>query len=74
MHIVLLLCLKNLLKFGVVLLDRLPDVVLKEGQADYGKPKEVNLRELLAGKKVAIFAVPGKLALTGLKKNLTREL
>eukprot|EP00815_Leptocylindrus_aporus_P012525 CAMPEP_0116054112 /NCGR_PEP_ID=MMETSP0322-20121206/2595_1 /TAXON_ID=163516 /ORGANISM="Leptocylindrus danicus var. apora, Strain B651" /LENGTH=138 /DNA_ID=CAMNT_0003537417 /DNA_START=178 /DNA_END=591 /DNA_ORIENTATION=- len=39
--------------------DRLPDVVLKEGQADYGKPKEVNLRELLAGKKVAIFAVPG---------------
>ena len=39
--------------------DALPSVVLKEGQADYGKPKDVNLSELVRGKKVAIFAVPG---------------
>ena len=39
--------------------DTLPSVILSEGQADYGKPKEVNLSELIAGKKVAIFAVPG---------------
>ena len=39
--------------------DALPDVVLKEGQADYGAPKDVNLLELIKGKKVAIFAVPG---------------
>eukprot|EP00568_Trieres_chinensis_P009679 CAMPEP_0183306630 /NCGR_PEP_ID=MMETSP0160_2-20130417/13491_1 /TAXON_ID=2839 ORGANISM="Odontella Sinensis, Strain Grunow 1884" /NCGR_SAMPLE_ID=MMETSP0160_2 /ASSEMBLY_ACC=CAM_ASM_000250 /LENGTH=200 /DNA_ID=CAMNT_0025470055 /DNA_START=19 /DNA_END=621 /DNA_ORIENTATION=- len=38
---------------------KLPDVVLKEGQADYGKPADVNLLELIKGKKVAIFAVPG---------------
>merc|ERR1712071_190952 len=32
---------------------------LMEGQADYEKPVAVNLSELIAGKKVAIFAVPG---------------
>jgi len=30
-----------------------------EGQADYEKPVAVNVAELLKGKKVAIFAVPG---------------
>ena len=39
--------------------DKIPDVVLTEGQADYGKPEQINLAELIAGKKVAIFAVPG---------------
>jgi peroxiredoxin len=39
--------------------DAIPDVMLTEGQADYGKPVPVNLKELIAGKKVAIFAVPG---------------
>ena len=39
--------------------DSLPDVVLKEGQADYGSPVDVKLLDLVAGKKVAIFAVPG---------------
>ncbi len=39
--------------------DKIPNVVLKEGQADYGKPADVNLAELIKGKKVAIFAVPG---------------
>jgi len=39
--------------------DTLPSVILQEGQPDYGKPKDVNLSELIAGKKVAIFAVPG---------------
>eukprot|EP00593_Proboscia_inermis_P009522 CAMPEP_0171308798 /NCGR_PEP_ID=MMETSP0816-20121228/18911_1 /TAXON_ID=420281 /ORGANISM="Proboscia inermis, Strain CCAP1064/1" /LENGTH=170 /DNA_ID=CAMNT_0011791919 /DNA_START=66 /DNA_END=578 /DNA_ORIENTATION=+ len=39
--------------------DTLPSVVLKEGQADYGKPVDINLSEITAGKKVAIFAVPG---------------
>ena len=39
--------------------DTLPSVVLKEGQEDYASPKEVNLADLIKGKKVAIFAVPG---------------
>mmetsp|Transcript_19323 Transcript_19323/g.44034 ORF Transcript_19323/g.44034 Transcript_19323/m.44034 type:complete len:153 (-) Transcript_19323:479-937(-) len=39
--------------------DKLPAVTLKEGQPDYDKPVEVNLLSLIAGKKVAIFAVPG---------------
>ena len=39
--------------------DKIPSVVLKEGQADYEKPVDVNIAELIAGKKVAIFAVPG---------------
>lgn len=39
--------------------DKLPDVTMAEGQADYGSPVEVQLGELIAGKKVAIFAVPG---------------
>lgn len=43
----------------VLQLDKLPDVVLKEGQVDYGAPVEVKLLDLVAGKKVAIFAVPG---------------
>ena len=37
----------------------MPSVVLKEGQADYASPNEVNLTDLIKGKKVAIFAVPG---------------
>ena len=28
--------------------DKIPDVVLKEGQADYGKPVDVNLLELIS--------------------------
>ena len=28
-------------------------------KADYGPPKDVDLAELIKGKKVAIFAVPG---------------
>lgn len=39
--------------------DTLPDVSMMEGQADYGNPVEVKLLELIKGKKVAIFAVPG---------------
>ncbi|KAL7516633.1 hypothetical protein ACHAWX_001625 [Stephanocyclus meneghinianus] len=39
--------------------DTLPSVVLKEGQANYESPKDINLRDLIKGKKVAIFAVPG---------------
>lgn len=39
--------------------DKIPSVVLKEGQADYGAPVDVNIADLIAGKKVAIFAVPG---------------
>lgn len=39
--------------------DVIPPIVLLEGQADYNKPKEVNIVELIKGKKVAIFAVPG---------------
>jgi 2-Cys peroxiredoxin 5 len=39
--------------------DQLPDVTLYEGQPGYGAPKEVKLRELFAGKKGILFAVPG---------------
>ena len=39
--------------------DQLPDVTLHEGQPNYGAPKEVRLRELFAGKKGILFAVPG---------------
>mmetsp|Transcript_10303 Transcript_10303/g.14556 ORF Transcript_10303/g.14556 Transcript_10303/m.14556 type:complete len:201 (-) Transcript_10303:167-769(-) len=39
--------------------DKLPSVVLKEGQPDYDSPVDVDLTELIKGKKVAIFAVPG---------------
>ena len=39
--------------------DKIPSVVLKEGQADYDKPVDVNIVDLIAGKRVAIFAVPG---------------
>jgi len=39
--------------------DTLPDVTLMEGQIDYGSPVAVKLLDLIKGKKVAIFAVPG---------------
>jgi len=39
--------------------DKIPSVILKEGQPDYGAPKDVNISDLIAGKRVAIFAVPG---------------
>ena len=39
--------------------DQLPDVTLYEGQPGYGAPKEVKLRDLFAGKKGILFAVPG---------------
>ena len=39
--------------------DKIPSVVLKEGQANYESPVDVNISDLIAGKKVAIFAVPG---------------
>jgi peroxiredoxin len=38
---------------------KIPSVTLMEGSPNYEKPKEVNLPELIKGKKVAIFAVPG---------------
>ena len=39
--------------------DKIPSVILAEGQAEYSAPREVDLAELIKGKKVAIFAVPG---------------
>lgn len=39
--------------------EKIPNVVLLEGQADYEKPVEVNLHDLIKGKRVIIFAVPG---------------
>lgn len=39
--------------------DAIPSIVLLQGQADYNRPSEVNISELVKGKKVAIFAVPG---------------
>lgn len=39
--------------------DKIPDVTMMEGSPEYGPPKEVKLGELIAGKKVAIFGVPG---------------
>ena len=39
--------------------DKLPNVVLIEGQPDFEKPAQIDLGKLIAGKKVAIFAVPG---------------
>jgi hypothetical protein len=39
--------------------DKIPSIVLKEGQADYGTPVDVNIADFIKGKKVAIFAVPG---------------
>lgn len=38
---------------------KIPSITLMEGQADYGPPEKIDLAELIAGKKVAIFAVPG---------------
>ena len=45
----------DLVKVG----DKIPNVEMMEGQADYGKPASVKLGDFIAGKKVAIFAVPG---------------
>lgn len=39
--------------------DKLPSVDLMELKAEGGKPETVNLVDLIAGKKVAIFGVPG---------------
>jgi 2-Cys peroxiredoxin 5 len=39
--------------------DKIPSVNMAEGKPDYGRPETVNIAELCAGKKVAIFAVPG---------------
>jgi len=39
--------------------DKIPSITLKEGQPNYEKPVDVDLAELVKGKKVAIFAVPG---------------
>ena len=36
-----------------------PSTWPKVRPADYGRPETVNIAELCAGKKVAIFAVPG---------------
>mmetsp|Transcript_41233 Transcript_41233/g.116679 ORF Transcript_41233/g.116679 Transcript_41233/m.116679 type:complete len:207 (-) Transcript_41233:126-746(-) len=38
--------------------DKIPSVVMMEGLGDFEK-QEVNIAELIAGKKVAIFGVPG---------------
>jgi peroxiredoxin len=38
--------------------DKIPSITLMEGTGDFEK-KEVNIAELIAGKKVAIFGVPG---------------
>lgn len=38
---------------------KIPSVTLMEGSPNYESPKEVDLAELVKGKKVAIFAVPG---------------
>jgi len=38
--------------------DKIPSVTLQEGLADFGK-KDVDISELIAGKKVVIFGVPG---------------
>ncbi len=38
--------------------DTIPSVVLMEGTGDFEK-QDVNIAELIAGKKVAIFGVPG---------------
>ena len=39
--------------------DKIPSVTLMKGQPDFGAPEPVDLAELIAGKKVIIFAVPG---------------
>ena len=39
--------------------DKIPSVDMAECKPDYGRPETVNIAELCAGKKVAIFAVPG---------------
>mmetsp|Transcript_23505 Transcript_23505/g.38157 ORF Transcript_23505/g.38157 Transcript_23505/m.38157 type:complete len:198 (+) Transcript_23505:33-626(+) len=39
--------------------DTIPSITLAEGAADYGSPTQIDIAELIKGKKVAIFAVPG---------------
>ena len=39
--------------------DKLPDVTMSELTADMERPVDVKLSEVVAGKKVAIFGVPG---------------
>ena len=38
--------------------DEIPSITLSEGLADFGK-QDVDIKELIAGKTVAIFGVPG---------------
>lgn len=38
--------------------DKIPSVTLKEGLGDF-QNREVNIADLIAGKKVALFGVPG---------------
>lgn len=47
------------LNMAVEVGQKIPEVTLMEGAADYGKPQNVHLPTLIAGKKVIIFAVPG---------------
>merc|ERR1719410_2306693 len=47
------------LNMAVKVGQKIPEVTLMEGAADYGKPQNVHLPTLIAGKKVIIFAVPG---------------
>lgn len=39
--------------------DCVPAIKLFEGQADYKTPVEIDLNEILKGKTVVVFAVPG---------------
>ncbi|MGK3747222.1 MAG: peroxiredoxin [Bacillariaceae sp.] len=39
--------------------DKVPSITLQEGLPDFGGKKEVNISELIAGKKAIIFGVPG---------------
>ena len=39
--------------------DKIPSVVLQEGLLDFGGKNDIDISELIAGKKVVIFGVPG---------------
>jgi peroxiredoxin len=39
--------------------DKVPSIILQEGLPDFGGKKDVNISELIAGKKAIIFGVPG---------------
>lgn len=39
--------------------DKIPSVVLQEGLPDFGGKNDIDIAELIAGKKVVIFGVPG---------------